>query len=314
MVLQSGRVVWTGVIMLLSVITLVSVPDGAQAKRQPYREKRRQVEEDAGILVPHPGIPSIDDPGILVPRAELDVQTAIPRQSWTDNVNSVEVTVLRNTAKDHPNKGKVTVPRHINVLNPHRGKVTVPRNSATDNPEKGIVTVPHHLDTEAGLAVPYHKADEVEVTVPHHSDTEDDLTVPYHREPEVEVTAPHHLDTEVGLTVPHHKITDSAGVMVPRHTVAPQGALFPLSDGGDTDNFVAPRNTGSGASANSLAAPGAVPALDASRTGNDPESKRGALAAPPALSSPSGWEESPVAPKTVPASPSVSPPYESPPL
>lgn len=312
MVLQSGRVVWTVVIMLLSVITL---PDGAQAKRQPYREKRPQVEEDAGILVPHPGIPSIDDPGILVPRAELDVQTAIPRQSWTDNVNSVEVTVLRNTAKDHPNKGRVTVPRHINVLNPHRGKVTVPRNSVTDNPGQGGLAVQHHSGTEAGLAVPYHRGDEVEVTVQHHSDTEDGLTVPYHREPEVEVTAPHHLDTEVGLTVPHHKITDSVGVMVPRHTVAPQGALFPLSDGGDIDNLVAPRNNGSGASANSLAAPDAVPALDASRTraGNEPESEWGVRAAPPLLS-PSGWEESLVAPKAAPASPSGAPPYESPPL
>lgn len=84
--------------MLLSIMAAVAFTSGgAEAKRQPYREKRPLVEEEGSILVPHPSIPSEGEPGILVPRGVEDVHTAVPRQSVTDNIHSIDIIVPRHS-------------------------------------------------------------------------------------------------------------------------------------------------------------------------------------------------------------------------
>lgn len=96
MVLRSSRFLCLGTVMLMSIMAAaVFTPNDAQAKRQPYKEKRPLVEEEGSILVPHPSNPSENEPGILVPRWGADVQTAVPRQSVTDTINNTNIIVPR---------------------------------------------------------------------------------------------------------------------------------------------------------------------------------------------------------------------------
>lgn len=151
MVLRTGKILCAGTVMLLSIISaVVFTPDVAQAKRQPYKEKRRLVEEEGSILVPHPGIPSENEPGILVPRGMADVHTAVPRQSVTDNVHSTDIIVPRYTVA--PRGASTPISWTDTLLRPRSNKnnvfdvdtLLVPRNSKKSILDADTLLVPRN--------------------------------------------------------------------------------------------------------------------------------------------------------------------------